>query len=78
MRKRGHAVVDVHARIGSGWDVDEFWQVANLADKHSKRLGRDVHIVAESVDRIVRNRNFHSSKNREAIPTIGDLHHAGT
>jgi hypothetical protein len=77
--RRGHAVVGVYPhRIRPGYDIDELAKVVKYAYKLAKQYGRKVYIVAESFDRVIRNKNFNSStaKGRRAVPTFGDVRYA--
>jgi hypothetical protein len=77
MNTRGHTVVGVYPhRIRSGADIGELWNVADYARKLSKQYGRKVYPVAESFDRVIRNKHFHSAKNRRAVPTFADVRYA--
>jgi hypothetical protein len=64
--RRGLIVIGIHAYVGSGWNPD-LYPALTLAWEHGAV------ILAESVDRLMRPRDFHSQKNPTAVLSLGDL-----
>jgi hypothetical protein len=65
--RRGAKVVEVVRHVGSGWDFSWLLPAIMIAKECGAKL------LAESVSRFVRSKEYHSNKNSEAQPTDRQL-----
>lgn len=69
MKRYGVLIVAEFKETGSGWEIDR--ERLKAAARRARKTGTVV--VAESTDRFIRSKNYHSKKNPSARPTVAEF-----
>jgi len=72
LKKLGIPIVGCYSEVGSGWNTDHILGDLRQAVREAKNHENAV-ILATSADRFLRNKDFHTQTNPNALPTIAEF-----
>ena len=68
LKQRGFVVLEIISEVASGWKEDRDGLLRAVEIAHEN----DAVVVAESVTRFIRSRDYNSKTNRNALPTVAE------
>lgn len=75
LKKRKIPVVGCYREVSSGWifDPEKRYGLTNAIEKLKELNDDKTVIVAASTDRFLRNKNFHTKRHMDILPTVSDF-----